>query len=261
MTQPVTHFRAALQMTFIARTASSWAGDLMTLPEKTLRPWPADQARRFVRDIEDKLSLLSPDQSAEPEELDLQDPTIQRAISWTLDLVGRHLGAKEWAGGDGSETVEGDVSDEITNIMRAAGLVDGAGEVVQVSAFRQDLIERCAVAAEAQDRTGREWVKDSLWDNILGRAGANVRALHGDAPPPSALEDRARLDWLDQVNANSNSRNGTTYGWRYDINHNRAALTDCNYPALSIREAIDVARGAVTEFEARANAFERRKGG
>ena len=55
-------------------------------------------------------------------------------------------------------------------------------------------------------------------------------------------EDKERLDWLDRVNENTNERNGTNYGWRYDINHNRAALTDCNLPALSIRAAIDAAR-------------------
>lgn len=259
MAQPLTHFRVVSQMTFIARTASSWAGDLMTLPEKALKPWPADQARRFVQEIEAKLSLLRPDQPTETDDLDLQDPQFQRAIQWTLNLVGRHLGAKDWEGGDGSETVEGDVSAEIDNIMRAAGLVDGHGDVVQVPAFRQDLIERCAVAAEAQDRTGREWVKNSLWDNILERAGANVRKLHGDTRPPSAPEDRARLDWLDQVNAKANDRNKTTYGWRFDINHNRSALTDHNHPALSVREAIDVARGALGETEAAIIAARRRE--
>jgi hypothetical protein len=38
-------------------------------------------------------------------------------------------------------------------------------------------IERCAVAAEATKRTGWEWVRDSLWANVLKRAGENVRAL------------------------------------------------------------------------------------
>jgi hypothetical protein len=42
---------------------------------------------------------------------------------------------------------------------------------------RDAIIEECAVAAEAQDRTGREWVADSLWAAILRRAGANVRKL------------------------------------------------------------------------------------
>ncbi|QEH81155.1 hypothetical protein EIK56_24955 [Sphingomonas sp. C8-2] len=55
-------------------------------------------------------------------------------------------------------------------------------------------------------------------------------------------QDSARLDWLDRVNANMNEWNGTRYGWKYDINHNRAALTDHNWPPLSVREAIDQAR-------------------
>jgi hypothetical protein len=54
-------------------------------------------------------------------------------------------------------------------------------------------------------------------------------------------KDTERLDWLDGVNQKANGRNGTRYGWKFDINHNRAALTDCNCPALSIREAIDAA--------------------
>lgn len=45
------------------------------------------------------------------------------------------------------------------------------------TAARNSIIEQCAVAAEAQDRIGHEWVADSLWANILKRAGQNVRAL------------------------------------------------------------------------------------
>lgn len=42
---------------------------------------------------------------------------------------------------------------------------------------RDATIEACAVAAEAQDREGYEWLRDSVWASILRRAGANVRAL------------------------------------------------------------------------------------
>jgi hypothetical protein len=66
----------------------------------------------------------------------------------------------------------------------------------------------------------------------LAAAQAELRTLR---------EDRDRLDWLEGVTARTNARNFTTYGWRYDINHNRASLTDCNLPALSIRAAIDAA--------------------
>lgn len=44
-------------------------------------------------------------------------------------------------------------------------------------AERNELIEECAVAAEQRDRIGIEWVADSLWANILRRAGASVRKL------------------------------------------------------------------------------------
>lgn len=47
---------------------------------------------------------------------------------------------------------------------------------------RNEIIEECAIAAEAQDRTGHEWVHDSLWANILKRAGANVRRLKSEKP-------------------------------------------------------------------------------
>jgi hypothetical protein len=53
------------------------------------------------------------------------------------------------------------------------------GEIKLAEEAADQIIEACAVAAEQQDRTGREWVKDSLWHNILNRAGASVRALKG----------------------------------------------------------------------------------
>lgn len=55
----------------------------------------------------------------------------------------------------------------------------------------------------------------------------------------SPAADSARLDWLDEANRRANARNGTVYGWRVDVNHNRMALTDHNLPALSVRQAID----------------------
>ena len=56
-----------------------------------------------------------------------------------------------------------------------SSLQDGLGR--HMDAIRAATVEECAVAAEAQDRTGRAWVRDSLWAAILKRAGANVRAL------------------------------------------------------------------------------------
>lgn len=52
-------------------------------------------------------------------------------------------------------------------------------ELVDLIGFEDHdaLIEKAAVAAEAVDRIGREWVGNSLWANILKRAGDNVRKL------------------------------------------------------------------------------------
>lgn len=79
---------------------------------------------------------------------------------------------------------------------------------------------------------------DDVWANIRAERD-RLKALVA-ADPVKA--DTDRLDWLDGVNKRANGRNGTTYGWKYDINHNRAALTDNNFPALSVRAAIDAAR-------------------
>lgn len=59
-------------------------------------------------------------------------------------------------------------------------------------AERNDLIERCAIAAEQQDRSGREWVRDSLWAQILKRAGDNVRLLKR-TPLPKRGEELSAL--------------------------------------------------------------------
>ena len=53
--------------------------------------------------------------------------------------------------------------------------------------------------------------------------------------------DKERLDWLDKVNRNLNAIAGTEYGWKFEMNHNRSALTDHNLPVLTVREAIDAA--------------------
>jgi hypothetical protein len=51
--------------------------------------------------------------------------------------------------------------------------------------------------------------------------------------------DSARLDYLDKRNARKNESNGTVYGWKVNENHNRIALEDHAWPAVSVREAID----------------------
>lgn len=104
----------------------------------------------------------------------------QLAMGWILQLVGKMLGAEGWVQGDGSETVEGDCAREFQNIMTAAGLVTADGDMLTADRFREwrnELVERCAIAAEMQDRVGYEWVRDSIWDNFMKRGGAAVRLL------------------------------------------------------------------------------------
>jgi hypothetical protein len=79
---------------------------------------------------------------------------------------------------------------------------------------------------------------DDVWANLRAERD-RLKALVA-ADPVKA--DTDRLDWLDGVNKRANGRNSSTYGWKFDINHNRAALTDSNIPALSVRAAIDAAR-------------------
>jgi len=79
---------------------------------------------------------------------------------------------------------------------------------------------------------------DEVWANVRAERD-RLRALVAADP---AKADTDRLDWLDAVNHRQNVRTGSNYGWKFDLNHNRAALTDNNAPGLSIRAAIDSAR-------------------
>lgn len=78
--------------------------------------------------------------------------------------------------------------------------------------------------------------KGKAW---LEQAAGELNGEHSAVETESRHPDTERLDWLDTVTERMNRRYGTVYGWRYDINHNRAALTDHNLPALTIRQAID----------------------
>jgi hypothetical protein len=49
-------------------------------------------------------------------------------------------------------------------------------------AERDAILEEAAVCAEQQNRVGREWVKDSLWDAIIQRVPEAIRRLKSAAP-------------------------------------------------------------------------------
>lgn len=61
------------------------------------------------------------------------------------------------------------------------------------------------------------------------------------------LADKARLDFLDRMNARKNGQNNTFYGWKLEENHNRIALSDHHSPAMDVRAAIDAAIRSATE--------------
>lgn len=76
------------------------------------------------------------------------------------------------------ETVDGGLS--ITSWSMLDDIIEAAR-----AQERAITIERCAIAAEAQDRAGYEWLRESVWTSILKLAGQNVRALAHRAPLPS----------------------------------------------------------------------------
>lgn len=82
---------------------------------------------------------------------------------------------------------------------------------------------------------------DAAIKAMAGPAFDWARLERGCAIATELLADAERLDWLDSVTSRTNSRHGTAYGWRFDANRNRAALTDHNLPLMTVREAIDAA--------------------
>ncbi len=100
---------------------------LVAIPDSSMsKPIPF-----LARDLLTKASVaLAAAPKAEPvgvaDELDLYDDKVQAGISWALNQVGLSLGLSlgEWDGGDGSESVEGDVGCEIENTLVAAKLRD-----------------------------------------------------------------------------------------------------------------------------------------
>jgi hypothetical protein len=90
---------------------------------------------------------------------------------------------------------------------------------------------------------------DSMLNMPRDRARAAIQSIIDDrnqfaCSAEKMLEnkkDSERLDWLDKKNSAMNERCGSNYGWKFDVNHNRIALTDHNLPKHTVREAIDAA--------------------
>jgi hypothetical protein len=53
---------------------------------------------------------------------------------------------------------------------------------------RDAVLEEAARCAEVQNRVGYEWVKDSVWDNIIKRVPAAIRALKGKSGSEGAAD-------------------------------------------------------------------------
>ncbi|BCU49145.1 hypothetical protein CIAM_26660 [Citrobacter amalonaticus] len=78
------------------------------------------------------------------------------------------------------------------------------------------------------------------------------RRKAGNSPViPDGSEDTKRLDWLDAQNKRLNEYYVTLYGWKFDANFQRNAMTlnDSNYPVMTVRQAIDQAIAAVPKQE------------
>lgn len=121
------------------------------------------------------------------------------------------------------------------------------GDIVGKHTAQNALAENARLRADAAEC-------DALRSKLADILTRTANALKGEPAPlhlhswhdlPECARrlraDAGRLNWLDAVNLGTNERNETVYGWKFDINHNRAALTDHNSPALSVRAAIDAA--------------------
>ena len=56
-------------------------------------------------------------------------------------------------------------------------LEEAADEIERLHQVRVAALEEAASAAEALDRSGREWVPDSLWANVKADTARAIRAL------------------------------------------------------------------------------------
>lgn len=128
-----------------------------------------------------------------------------------------------------------------------------------------DLNEIADRIAELERQLNQTVAQSGVWAAAAGATDAKVAELEAALEQAKEVKgnlerqnaelrkDAERLDWLDATNKRTNERYGTVYGWKFDINHNRAALTDHNWPARSIREAIDAAMPTAADQKGKAS--------
>lgn len=104
------------------------------------------------------------------------DPSdFQDALAYALDRHG--LKAAGWTVADIDRAMEAAATPSRVNRETVAVIWPMIQPLYALD--RDAILEQAAVAVAAHDRTGREWVKGSLWDDITMQAVGRIRALKG----------------------------------------------------------------------------------
>lgn len=133
----------------------------------------------------------------------------QWGMSYALDLFGwRIAGIETWEGGDGSESVDGDVLAEFNNIARAAGWVNADGDPVfgtpspataEPSERKSDIIRRLVdeVISVCEPENADEKATAYTRQTLTEKFNAILPALPTPQPDPVAAEREACAKVLD----------------------------------------------------------------
>lgn len=195
-----------------------------------------------VQDVERIARLICKGCNHDPDALNKRAERRGHSIpEWMLFMPAAELVLAEAAGG----------TEALADIRRDRDEADmRAGAALRRVAWLEEEVQKTRTwiaDAKASEGRGDHIPFDEVWADLRNERDSLrcdlAAATNGEGEAIGAWrEDKARLDWLDGVNAGTNRRNGTRYGWKFDINHNRAALADCHHPPLSVREALDSAR-------------------
>ena len=130
----VSHATPAEQLKFLTDEARKALAIFNRLPmqEYFKRNAENDVLALAIEQASDHIATALNILSAQPTsyEFDPYGEAEQAGMQFALGLFARQIaGASAWEGGDGSETVEGDVLAEFNNIAKAVGWVDEHGDV------------------------------------------------------------------------------------------------------------------------------------
>ena len=113
-----------------------------------------------------------------------------------LHCLAGWLNVKEWEGGDGSETFNGDVGAEVINIFKAAGWPDGAVPTPQIHDAALAEVKRLREALERAD-------------NLLGfEDWVTINGKHANASVEAVNTIRAALAGTSETQAAGVTNNG-----------------------------------------------------